>query len=193
MANRLLCQAVGHLTQGQAVDVAERMRTSPATRQLGSGMAAASDNPTPITAAGLAALEEELAELRARRPVVVDRVATARSDGDLKENFAYHDARQDLGMLDGRVQTIEGLLANAVVIEERGGDGTVRLGSTAVVKDEFGDSTYRLVGPAEVDLAKGWISTDSPLGTALMGHRAGDSLTFKTPGGERSASVVSVD
>jgi transcription elongation factor GreA len=156
-------------------------------------MTPAGDRPTPITAAGLEALKAELAELRARRPDVVDRVATARSDGDLKENFAYHDARQDLGMLDGRVGTIEGLLANAVVIEVEKGDGSVRLGSTAVVKDDFGQTTYTLVGPAEVDLAAGRISIDSPMGTALLGHRPGDAVTFNTPAGERTAEVVAVE
>ena len=151
------------------------------------------ENPVPITAAGLAALKAELAELQERRPSVVDRVADARSDGDLKENFAYHDARQDLGMLDGRVGTIEALLANAAVISEVSADGTIRLGSSVVVRDEFGESTYTVVGPAEVDLSRGWISHESPLGTALLGAAAGETITFQTPGGPRVAEVVTVD
>jgi transcription elongation factor GreA len=146
-----------------------------------------------MTAAGLAALQSELAELRAQRPSKVDRVANARSDGDLKENFAYHDARQDLGMLDGRVETIEGLLANAVVIEEAARDGSVSLGSKVKVRDEFGEMQYSLVGPAEADIGRGHISLESPLGTALMGKRVGDTVTFTTPGGDRTAEVVAVD
>lgn len=123
---------------------------------------------------------------------MVDRVATARADGDLKENFAYHDARQDLGMLDGRVQTIEGILANVVVIEEATVDGTVALGSKVAVRDEFGESTFSLVGPAEADIARGMISHESPLGTALVGGRVGDIVSFATPGGERSAEILRV-
>ena len=146
-----------------------------------------------MTAAGLEVLKVELAELRQRRPSLVDRVATARSDGDLKENFAYHDARQDLGMLDGRVQTIEGILANVAVIESAPRDGTVSLGSRVVVRDEFGESAYSLVGPAEADIARGLISHESPLGTALVGRTVGDTVTFRTPGGDRSAEIVSVD
>jgi len=156
-------------------------------------MSSTDENLTPITAQGLRALQAELAGLREKRPALVERVASARSDGDLKENFAYHDARQDLGMLDGRVGTIEGLLAAAVVIEERGADGTVRLGSRVVVRDEFGESSYTVVGPAEVDLGKGWISHESPLGTALVGRAVGETVSFKSPGGDRSAEIVSVD
>jgi len=69
------------------------------------------DANIPMTAFGFEALKTELAELRARRPALVEEVAAARSQGDLSENFAYHDARQHLGMLDGRIQTIEATLA----------------------------------------------------------------------------------
>ena len=115
----------------------------------------------PITKTGLAALQAELADLREKRPAIVSRVASARSDGDLKENFAYHDARQELGMLDGRTQTIEALLANAVVIAESGGGAGISLGSKVVVRDEFGESTYTVVGPAEADVVRGMISLES--------------------------------
>ena len=157
-------------------------------------MARTKNNPIPISAAGLSALKAELSNLRdERRPSMVNRVATARQDGDLKENFAYHDARQDLGMLDGRVQTIEGILRHAVVIEEVQGDGLIGLGSSVVVRDEFGDSRYTVVGSTEADIARGLISLASPMGTALMGRRIGDNVTFQTPGGERTATVIEVD
>ena len=156
-------------------------------------MTRATNEPIPITSAGLVALKTELAELVGRRPSMVDRVASARSDGDLKENFAYHDARRDLGMADGRVQTIEAILRNAVVIEETAGNGSIRIGSRAVVADEFGETSYEVVGPAEVDIARGLISLISPMGAALMGRSVGDTITFSTPGGERRAKVVRVD
>jgi len=145
-----------------------------------------------MTAFGFQALKAELAELRARRPALVEEVAAARSQGDLSENFAYHDARQHLGMLDGRVQTIEATLARVQVIEESGAKGVARIGSTVVVSDEFGESTYQIVGPSEGNMARGLMSTASPLGSALLDHEAGDMVTFKTPGGERKATIVSV-
>ena len=151
-----------------------------------------SSSPIPMTAFGFQALKAELAELRARRPALVEEVAAARSQGDLSENFAYHDARQHLGMLDGRVQTIEATLARVQVIEEGGAKGVARIGTTVVVSDEFGESTYQIVGPSEGNMARGLMSTASPLGSALLDHEAGDTVTFKTPGGERKATIVSV-
>ena len=96
-------------------------------------------------------------------------------------------------MLDGRVQTIEGILRHAVVIEEVQRDGLIGLGSSVVVRDEFGDSRYTVVGSTEADIARGLISLASPMGTALMGRRIGDNVTFQTPGGERTATVIEVD
>jgi transcription elongation factor GreA len=155
-------------------------------------MARDSGAPIPMTAVGFEALKAELAELRARRPGMVEEVSTARSQGDLSENFAYHDSRQHLGMLDGRIQTIEEQLKRAQVVEESGGHGVARIGSTVVVRDEFGESTYQIVGPTEGNMARGLMSIASPLGSALVDRRAGDTVTFKTPGGERQATVVSV-
>jgi transcription elongation factor GreA len=146
----------------------------------------------PMTAVGFEALKAELAELRARRPELVEEVAAARSQGDLSENFAYHDARQHLGMLDGRIQTIEATLTRAHVVEDSDAKGVARIGTTVVVRDEFGESTYQIVGPTEGNMARGLMSIASPLGSALVDHRAGDTVTFKTPGGERQATVISV-
>src|SRR5437773_12014208 len=147
--------------------------------------------PIPITAVGFQALKAELSELRARRPALVDEVAAARSQGDLSENFAYHDARQHLGMLDGRIQTIENTLKRAHVAES-GVSGIVRIGSRVVVRDEFGDATYEIVGPTEGNMARGLMSVAAPLGGALVDRRAGDTVTFKTPAGERQATIVSI-
>lgn len=148
--------------------------------------------PIPMTQAGFDTLKAELAELRGRRPSLVEEVSAARSQGDLSENFAYHDARQHLGMLDGRIQTIEATLRRAQVVVESGSSDVVRIGSKVVVKDDFGESSYEIVGPTEGNMAKGLMSIASPMGSALVGQKAGDTITFKTPGGERKAVVVSV-
>ena len=149
--------------------------------------------PVLLTADGQAAL---IAEMRAlidtKRPEIVQRVATARAEGDLSENFAYHDARRELGLLDGRVQTIEGMLRHALIVEAAPYDGTVGLGATVVVRDDFGDSEYTIVVPAEADIARQRISLDSPLGAAISGHRAGDEVVVDSPGGIRRVAVVHV-
>jgi transcription elongation factor GreA len=152
----------------------------------------AKDKTVHITAEGRAKLEEELRDLvDNRRPVIVRRVSTARQEGDLSENFAYHDARRELGLLDGRVQTIESMLRHAQVMETTVGD-VVGLGSTVTVRDEFGESTYVIVGPVEADVAGGRISMVSPLGAALMGRTVGDEVSFSSPSGTRSAMIASV-
>jgi transcription elongation factor GreA len=145
-----------------------------------------------MTASGFEALKAELVELRARRPGMVEEVAAARSQGDLSENFAYHDARQHLGMLDGRIQTIENTLKLAQVVDESGANGLVRIGSKVVVRDEFGEASYEIVGPTEGNMSRGLISIASPLGSALLDRRAGDTVTFTSPAGERQATIVSV-
>jgi transcription elongation factor GreA len=145
-----------------------------------------------MTASGFEALKAELAELRTRRPAIVAEVAAARSQGDLSENFAYHDARQHLGMLDGRIQTIENTLKLAQVVDESGANGLVRIGSKVVVRDEFGEARYEIVGPTEGNMSRGLISVASPLGSALVDRRAGDRVKFLSPAGERQATIVSV-
>ena len=152
----------------------------------------ATDKTVHLTPEGRDRLEEELRDLvDNRRAAIVKRVATAREEGDLSENFAYHDARRDLGLLDGRVQTIENMLRHAQVMETTVGE-VVGLGSTATVRDEFGESTYVIVGPVEADVAGGRISMVSPLGAALMGRTVGDEVSFASPGGTRSAIIAAV-
>src|SRR2546430_14590607 len=109
-------------------------------------------DPIPMTAAGLETLKAELEGLRARRPAMVEEVAAARSQGDLSENFAYHDARQHLGMPDGRVQTIENTLKRAHGAES-GVSGIVRIASRVVARDEVGDGTHEVAGPAAGHIA----------------------------------------
>ncbi len=146
-----------------------------------------------MTASGYEELQKELENLKSQRPSLVAEVANARSQGDLSENFAYHDARRQLGMLDGKIQTIENTLRRAQVVTERSAGGAVRIGSKVVIRDEFGDSTYEVVGPTEGNMARGLLSIASPLGKALVGRQAGDTVTFDTPGGKRQATIVNLD
>jgi transcription elongation factor GreA len=155
--------------------------------------------PVPMTQNGYESLKAELEGLRSRRPHLVAELASARSQGDLSENFGYQDARRQLGMLDGRIQTIESTLRRAQVVTEGGAKadgaarGRVRIGSTVMVRDEFGESTYEIVGPTEGNIAKGKVSVASPLGGALLDREAGQRVSFTTPGGQREATILRVD
>lgn len=146
-----------------------------------------------MTATGKAALEAELDELEnVRRPEIVARIASTRAEGDLSENAGYHQAREDQGHVEGRINELRALLKDAVIIEEGAPDGVARIGARVTVADKFGESAYSIVGPTEVDPAAGRISHQSPMGSALLGARAGDQVTVRTPGGEVVVEVVSV-
>ena len=147
----------------------------------------------PITPAGRQALEDELQELTAvRRPEVVARIAHTREQGDLRENAGYHQAREDQSRIEGRIAEIEETLRRAVIIEVPSDADVVELGCTVTVSDEFGESTLQLVGPTETDAGAGRISAGSPVGRALLGHRAGDRVRIATPGGVREMEILTV-
>jgi transcription elongation factor GreA len=147
----------------------------------------------PITAAGRQALEEELEELTAvRRPEVVARIAHTREQGDLRENAGYHQAREDQSRIEGRIAEIEETLRRTVLIDVPSDAEVVELGCTVTVVDEFGETTLQLVGPTETDAASGRISAGSPVGKALLGHRAGDRVRISTPGGTREMEILTV-
>jgi transcription elongation factor GreA len=139
-------------------------------------------------------MEAELRELRiVRRPEVVRRVAAARELGDLSENAEYHSSREELGFIDGRIQSLEARLRAAVIIPEEEGTGRAVLGSTVVVETDGLERSLRLVGSAEADLAAGRISIASPVGKALVGRVAGDEVSVATPAGPVIYRVVKVD
>ena len=150
------------------------------------------EKATPMTAAGLAALRDELAQLLEGREEIVQRIADTRSQGDLRENAGYHQAREDQGRLEGRINAVEAMLRTAVVVKEGTSDGSVQLGSTVTVADDVGESVYTLVGAHEADPAAGRLSHDSPVGRALLGRRPGDVVTVQTPGGGRVLRLVEV-
>ena len=148
------------------------------------------DKPVLLTPEGLEKLQRELEELRTtRRSEVAERIQYAKGFGDISENAEYEDAKNEQGMLEGRILTLERMVRNAVIIEERH-DGAVQVGTTVTVRDEYGDEVYTIVGPAEVDVSAGRISAESPVGRALLGHKVGDTVTVSTPGGERPLSIV---
>jgi transcription elongation factor GreA len=146
-----------------------------------------------MTAAGRTALEVELDQLEnVRRPEIVARIASTRSEGDLSENAGYHQAREDQSHVEGRIAELRASLQNAVIIEEGAPDGIARIGARVTVEDAFGKATYFIVGPTEVDPAAGRISAQSPIGSALVGKRAGDVARVAAPAGETELKIIEV-
>jgi transcription elongation factor GreA len=146
------------------------------------------DKPEPMTAEQKQRLESELAELEGpRRKEVVEAIATARAFGDLSENFEYHAAKNEQGMLEARIRTIRDRVDRAVLVDEASSaSGKVGVGSTVDVEDETGERMTVEISSV------GGVSPDSPLGAALLGASPGDIVDVNAPRGSWRARVIAV-
>ncbi|MDX6584590.1 MAG: transcription elongation factor GreA [Solirubrobacterales bacterium] len=155
--------------------------------------------PVFLSADGMARLHEELAELTGtKRPEVIQRIKSAKELGDLKENADYTSAREEQSFLEGRIKTIEALLRDASVIEAPSSEagGKIGLGSKVSIADPATPqdvTIYELVGPPEADPSAGRISNMSPVGKALVGKKAGETVLVRTPRGDAEFVIVAVD
>ena len=130
-----------------------------------------------LTAEGKKELEKELDELIKGRPAIAERIAIARSFGDLSENEEYSSARNEQKVAESRIMEIQDILKNAKVI--RGGKKTkVDLGATVTLNMNGKKATYTVVGTTEANPLEGKISNESPIGKALLGHKTGESFEF---------------
>jgi transcription elongation factor GreA len=142
------------------------------------------------TKEGLEKLKAELAELKGvRRFEIADRIAKAKELGDLSENAEYHDAKEALAFLEGRVMELEDFIGHAVVTEPT---STEIVGVGCRVRCEAGGKTkeYHIVGPKESDPSSGKISNESPLGVALLGRKKGDAFENVMPNGAKMAFKI---
>ncbi len=151
--------------------------------------------PVFLTAEGIENLRRELEYLvNVRRPELARILRRAIQQGDLSENADYIAAKEEQAFLEGRIQQIETMLRNAVLIESNGPAGVVDLGSQVTVLEEGRETpeVFRIVGPAEADPLNGKVSHESPLGQALLGRRAGDVVTVDAPAGPITFRVLEV-
>ena len=149
-----------------------------------------------ITRAGFTALETELKTLKSKeRPAVIQAIAEARELGDLKENAEYHSAREKQGFIEGRIKEIEAVMSLAEVIDPTKLSGAVKFGATVKVVDEDTDEekTWQIVGEHEANIEKDLLNIKSPIARALIGKEEGDSVEVRTPGGEKSYEILSID
>jgi transcription elongation factor GreA len=147
-----------------------------------------------LTAEGKARLEEELRHLESTfLPELKQRIQQATEDGDVNDNSEYDDLKEEFMQTEARIRELEQTLDRAEVIAEGSVDGTVSLGSHVTVRSDDGyEETWVLVGPEEANAPEGRISTESPVGRALIGHRAGESAAVATPDGPITYTVVDV-
>jgi transcription elongation factor GreA len=152
-----------------------------------------SDDKIQLTREGLESLKAELSELRdVKRPAVVERLSNARSQGDLTENSDYHNAKEELEFLDGRISQLEEVLQKAVVVE-RGNNSEVSLGAKVTLLVGGKNVVYEVVGEWEADPVKKKISHSSPLGKSLIGKKVGDKVEVEAPAGKVVYEILSVE
>jgi len=131
-----------------------------------------------FTKEGLQKLKDEVRDIKENQvPETKKLIAEARAFGDLKENAGYHDAREKMSFLLGRVEQLE-IAINEAVIKEKDGVETVQIGSQIKILFDGEEQNYQIAAPTEADILKGKISYQSPLGRRLMGKEAGKEFEF---------------
>lgn len=149
-----------------------------------------------MTKANFEKIKEKLAELKKRRAVISKTIGEAREHGDLKENSAYHTAKDEQGLNEMRIRELEAKLENAEIVEQddKAASGVVTLGSTVRIKalDSGQEFEYTVVSDDEADVLEDKISTDSPIGGALINEKAGTVVAVEIPRGLVKYKILEV-
>ena len=152
--------------------------------------------PSFLTRSGYEQLKQDLEHLRTvKRQEVAERLHEAIEGGELIEDAEYEAAKNEQAFVEGRIQELEMLLANARIIEEAHGKmDIVQVAATVTIQEEGQEpEEYTIVGPAEANPRKGRISNESPLGRALLDHKAGDRVRVDAPGGSFFVTILKVE
>ena len=148
-----------------------------------------------VTKEKLEEMKQELDYLKTtRNDEIAEQIKIARGYGDLSENAEYDEAKNEQGKLWSRIAELEAEILNAVIIEESGSEDVVSFGSKIVIKfeDDEDEEEYIIVGTREVNPKEGKISDESPIGKAVMKHRAGDVVIVDAPNGHLKCTILSV-
>ena len=147
-----------------------------------------------LTKAGHTKLNAEYEDLTTNgRKMIAERIKTALGFGDLSENSEYADAKDQQVFIEGRIAELEHILKNAVIIDESHTNcSVVNVGCSVSVELEDGEMEYTIVGSAEADPEKGWISNESPIGKALLGKKSGDEIEVTVPAGNMKYKIKKI-
>ncbi len=156
------------------------------------------DKHVYLTKEGLEKLQQDLENMKTvRRKEVAERLKQAIGFGDLSENSEYDDAKNEQAFIEGEIQRMEEMLVNVIVIEDgaKVDDGTITIGSNVVIRfvGDDDEETYKIVGTVEADPMNNRISNESPVGKAIIGHKAGDIVDIEVPSGIIQYEIVKVD
>ena len=148
-----------------------------------------------LTKEKLEQIKKDLEELiKVKRPEVISRIKEARSLGDLSENAEYHSAREEQGFIEGKIEELEYMIKNAKIITETcKSKSKVEIGCNVNCSIEGdGKIDFKIVGSAEVDVAAGKISNESPIGKALLGKKVGDVVEVDAPAGKMKYKILKI-
>ncbi len=149
-----------------------------------------------LTYEGLKKLEEELELLKGeRRKEIAERIKQALAFGDISENSEYDEAKNEQAQNEVRIMQLEAMLKNASIIDEDEIDTkVVNLGAKVKIRDikSKDEYDYQIVGSTEADPASNRISNESPVGSALLGHKVGDTVDIEVPGGKLKFKIVNI-
>lgn len=146
-----------------------------------------------LTQEGFEKLQREYAEIKEKnRPAAVERLQKARAMGDLKENSEYSAANEDLALIEGRIQELEGILKDVEITNQQTDSQIVQIGSTVIVEHDDEKSQYAIVGEFEADPMNKKLSHTSPIGKALLGRRIGETVQIEIPAGKTTYKIVDI-
>lgn len=146
-----------------------------------------------ISAEGLEKLKRELEELKTvHRREIAERLEAAKALGDLSENAEYQEAKEAQSLNEGKIQELEEMLRDVVVIQKPTNSNIVQIGSTIEVSSSHGEEVYTIVGSEEADPLAGRISNESPMGRTFLGKSAGETVNIKTPGGVTAYKIQKI-
>jgi transcription elongation factor GreA len=149
-----------------------------------------------LTREGYGKLQKELEDLRTKkREEIALRLHEAMEGGELIENAEYEAAKNEQAFVEGRIKELELLLATARVIDgSQASNDVIQIGSKATIQEANCDpETYVIVGAAEASPSEGKVSNESPLGKAILNHKAGEDVTVEAPGGAFTVRIVKVE
>ncbi len=151
------------------------------------------DKPQYVSADGLTKLQAELDDLRTvKRAEVAQRIHAAMEFGDYSENSELEQAKNDQAFLEGRIMTLEQMIKNAQLIDEKAKHDIVEIGSHVTLEADGRKEKYVIVGSAEASPPDGKISNESPVGKALMGHRSGETVKMSVPAGTIEMKITAI-
>ena len=149
-----------------------------------------------LTKEGFEELKKELEYLKTtKRKEIAEKIKHAASFGDLKENFAYHQAKEDQAFLQGKILELEAIIRDAKIIEKvkEGNQDRVQVGSVVTLSSNGNKQRFQIVGPEEANPMKEKISLASPLGKSVLGKAISEMVSVETPGGKMKYKIIKIE